>query len=113
VGCHVEIGEGRNDEGIDGRVWPSKEDRSQPPLVLVQCKRQQDKVSKVVVKALYADVVAEGAKAGIIVTTNALSPGARRVCTARSYPVGEADRETLRKWLAAMRTPGTGVFCGE
>lgn len=112
-GFLVEIGEGRNDDGIDARVWPANADPSQPPAILIQCKRQKRSIDKVIVKALWADVVAEGAQSGLIVTTSRLSPGAQAVCTARAYPVHSADRETLRKWIACMRTPGTGVFLGE
>lgn len=65
------------------------------------------------VKALWADVVAEQAKSGLVVTSSALSPGARKVCTARGYPIKAADRETLRRWITAMRSPSAGVFLGE
>ena len=48
-----------------------------------QCKRQKEKVGKVVVKALWADVQHEKASPGLIVTTSRLSPGAKEVCAAR------------------------------
>lgn len=111
-GYHVEISEGRNDGGIDARIWPDRDSRNEPPTTLIQCKRQQDKVEKVVVKALWADVIDEKAASGLVVTTSALSPGAAKVCEARSYPVKEANRDTIRKWITAMRTPHTGVFLG-
>jgi restriction system protein len=111
-GYHVEIAEGRDDGGIDARVWPDKESLADPPAILVQCKRQKAKVGKTVVKALWADVVDEKASSGLVVTTSALEPGARRVCTARAYPVLEANRATLKEWLKAMRTPLSGVFLG-
>ena len=38
---------------------------------------------------------------------------AARVCTARSYPIGQANRETLRRWIDAMRSPATGVYMAE
>jgi restriction system protein len=79
----------------------------------VQCKRQRAKIEKVVVKALFADVLEEKATSGLIVTTSALSPGAQQVVGARSYPVIEASRGELRAWLEAMRTPGTGAFLAE
>lgn len=113
AGFQVEIGEGRNDDGIDGRVWMPGETRESPPTILIQCKRQKDKVQKVVVKALWADIVAGNARSGIIVTTSSLSPGAQRVCTARAYPITEADRITVRQWVESMRSPHTGVFMGE
>jgi restriction system protein len=108
-GFYVEVGPGRADEGVDARIWPRKSDRTLPPLTIVQCKRERKTVGKVVVKALWADVVSEGAKSGLIVTTSALSPGARRICRARGYPIAEADRGTLRQWLSALRTPWSGI----
>jgi restriction system protein len=113
TGIYPELGAGRNDNGIDVRVWPRRTDRDLPPALLIQCKRRKDKVGKVVVKALWADLHAESAKSGLIVTTSALSPGAQAVCTARAYPIKVADRSTLRKWVEAMRTPSSGIFLGE
>lgn len=112
-GFHVEIGRGRDDDNVDARIWPAKADVSGPPAILVQCKRQKQKVSKVVVKALYADVQHERATSGLIVTTTALSPGAKKVSTARGYPITEANRATLQEWVLKMRTPDAGVFLGE
>ena len=66
-----------------------------------------------IVKALWADVVAEGAKSGLIVTTTSLSPGAKKTCVARGYPIDEANRQSLANWLSAMRSPYAGVFMGE
>ena len=65
------------------------------------------------VKALYADVLAEQARSGLIVTTSTLTPGAEAVCRARAYPIRAADRSALKKWILAMRTPDAGVFLGE
>lgn len=113
LGLYVEIGKGRDDGNIDARIWQKKNARKRPPLILVQCKREKDAVGKVVVKALYADVEFEKAKLGLIVTSSALEPGARKVCLARSYPVREANRDTLKTWIAAMRTPYSGIFLGE
>ena len=107
------MGPGQNDDGVDLRVWRSDDPADSPPAILIQCKRQKKKVGKVVVKALWADVIAENATSGLIVTTSALSPGARKVCTARAYPVREANRERIRAWIRAMRTLQSGVFLGE
>jgi len=112
-GYYVEIGKGRDDDGIDARVWPSKESVFQPPVILVQCKRSKKKVSKTVVKALWADVEYEKAGSGLVVTTSSISPGAKKSCKARGYKIDEADRDTLRAWVQKMRTPFTGVFLGE
>jgi restriction system protein len=81
--------------------------------VLVQCKRQKAKISNTVVKALWADVHAEGAESSLIVTTSSFAPSAENVRTARDYPLAEAGRPSLRSWIAEMRTPGTGFFMAE
>lgn len=112
-GFRVEIGPGRDDGNIDARVWPRDEEPSRPPAILVQCKREKSQVGKVVVKALYADVLHERAQSGLIVTTTGLAPGAKKVCVARAYPIAQVDRGGLRKWLTLMKTPGTGVFMGQ
>jgi restriction system protein len=111
-GYRIEISSGRNDGGIDARAWKSDAERSGPPTILVQCKRQKAKIEKVVVKALWADVVDEGAKSGLVVTTSELSPGAAAVVSARSYPIDGAERSKIRSWIEAMRTPNSGVFLG-
>jgi restriction system protein len=113
-GYIVELGPGRGDGGVDIRLWPDDGARDGgPAAVLVQCKRQQTKISNTIVKALWADVVAEDADSGLIVTTSSLAPSAGAVRTARDYPVASVDRPTLRKWVEQMRTPGTGFFLGE
>jgi len=105
-GFHVVIGKGRSDGGIDIRVWPNeKASESSPPLIMIQCKRQKGDVEQVVVKALWADMVDEGASSGLIVTSSRLAPGAKQVCTARSYPIIGVERDALCKWLRALRTP--------
>jgi restriction system protein len=113
AGFRVEIGPGRDDGNVDARVWAKGEDPKTPPAILVQCKRQKSQVGKVVVKALYADVLHEKANSGLIVTTTGLSPGAKKICTARAYPISGIDRGALIKWINLMRTPGNGVFMGE
>ena len=114
-GYVVEIGPGRADDGVDIRLWPDEDSaETLPAVVLVQCKRERRKISKTIVKALWADVEAEGAdRNGLVVTTSALSPGARAVRTGRGYAIAEADRSALQEWIGEMRTPGTGVFLGE
>jgi restriction system protein len=109
-GFSIDLGPGRNDDGVDIRVYPSEPRDGLPPTVIVQCKRERRKISKVVVKALWADVLHERAESGLIVTTTELSPGAVKVCKVRNYPVEQANRNTLRQWISNMRTPGAGVF---
>jgi restriction system protein len=75
-GYEVLLGPGGNDGGVDVRVWPAGVDRTGPPLLLIQCKRQADgrDVSAVTVKALWSDVSFEGAKHGLIATTSRIAP---------------------------------------
>lgn len=113
AGFRVEVGPGRNDDGVDLRAWPQTAMVGAPPCLIVQCKRQRDEVGKVVVKALWADVEHEGASRGLLVTTSRVSPGAKKTIVTRSYPVEIAERGTLRTWLSEMRSPLTGVFLGE
>lgn len=112
-GLHVELGPGRNDEGVDIRAWDSEPRSGGPALLLVQCKRTSAKVDRVVVKALAADVMYEGAARGLVATTSAWSPGARATVQARGYPVDEANRDTIRNWLHAMRTIGSGPWMAD
>ena len=109
-GFRVEIGPGRGDGGVDVRVWAPADDVGKPPLILVQCKRQRDKVSQVVLKALWADVSDEGAQSGLVVTTSALTPSAETVRKARGYPIAAVERGTLHDWIEQLRSPGTGTF---
>lgn len=110
LGYKVELGPGQNDDGVDIRIWtPAQPDSGASQLHLVQCKRQKEKVDKVVVKGLYADLEFEGADLGVLVTTASLSPGARHTIAARGYPIEEVDGEKVVEWLGALRTPGTGI----
>ena len=110
AGFRVDLGPGRKDGGVDVRVWDPTNDPAKPLLLLIQCKRVVDDVAQVIVKALWADVVHEEAKSGLIVTTSKLSPSADEVRTVRAYPIDVAERATLRKWIEQMRSPGIGTF---
>lgn len=101
-GYAVKLGPGRDDDNIDVRAWA--DGNVGPPTILIQCKRERKKVGKVVVKALYADVVHERAKSGMIVTTSALAPGAAKLLKARGYPIADADRVKVLKWIKGMRS---------
>lgn len=107
-GFEVRIGPGRDDDNIDIRVWPGQADTSKPPAILIQCKREKQKVGKLVVKALWADILHEGAGSGLVVTTSSLSPGAKKTCVARGYKIKQANRGTLNQWITAMRSPYAG-----
>ncbi|MEV7924301.1 restriction endonuclease [Kitasatospora sp. NPDC088779] len=112
-GLKVGLGPGRADEGVDVRAWDPDAPADAPAVLLVQCKRTRQKIERVVVKALAADVIFEGARRGMVATTSAWSPGARSTVDARSYPVDEANQDTLIEWLAQMRTPGAGLWLPE
>ena len=109
-GFQVDIGPGRGDGGIDVRVWAAEDDTTKPPVILVQCKREREKVAQVVVKALWADVLAERAESGLIVTTTALAPSAHNVRKARNYKIDAVERGTLKEWIEQLRSPGSGTF---
>ena len=109
-GYEVEIGPGRDDGGVDVRAWNANAQPGVPPVLIVQCKREKREVGKTVVKALWADMQAENADAGLIVTTSDISPGAAKVIEARAYPVTVANRKEVLHWLTAMRKPGAGVI---
>ena len=113
LGYRVELGAGRNDDNIDARVWSESQKPEDPAVMIVQCKREKEAVGKVVVKALYAEVVHEQAKSGLIVTTNRVSKGAKETIRGRTYPIEIAEGTTVRDWLLAMRTPGSSPFFGE
>jgi restriction system protein len=108
-GYFVELGPGTNDDGVDIRMWPTEPQPGQPPLVIVQCKRQQAKIEKVIVKALWADVEATSSRRGLVATTSVLAPGAASTIRARGYGIDVANYHAIRQWLETMRTPGTGV----
>ncbi|MDP8929450.1 MAG: restriction endonuclease [Actinomycetota bacterium] len=114
LGWHVELGPGRGDGGIDVRAWPSAEAAiSEPAVFIAQCKRQKRHVEQVVVKALHADTVHEGASRGLIVTTSTVAPGARQVIQSRGYSIEVIELGAVRQWIDAMRTPGTGLWLPE
>ncbi|MDQ0012005.1 restriction system protein [Variovorax boronicumulans] len=111
AGYDVEMGPGRGDGGVDIRVWKPKINKNgNPPTILIQCKRQKSSIEQVIVKALWADVVHEGAESGLIVTSSRIAPGSQRLCSARSYPVRVEERASLARWLKALRTPGSGIL---
>jgi restriction system protein len=113
TGFDVELGPGRNDNGVDIRLRPNAAPELSPTVILVQCKRQRAKIEKIIVKGLWADIVAEGADSGVVVTTSTFSPGAATIRTARGYEIVEADRDKVREFVNALRTPGAGTFLGE
>jgi restriction system protein len=108
-GYKVDLGPGSNDDGVDVRVWKQDANPEDSPLCIVQCKRQKNKIEKVVVKGLHADVQFERAVYGVIVTTSELSPGAKTTISARGYDILTVERDGIKGWLTKLRTPGTGI----
>lgn len=106
-GYVVDLGPGSNDDGVDLRVWNNAKDGT--PEFIIQCKRVKSKIDKVTIKGLYADVLHEGCKLGVLVTSSEFSKGARSTIEARSYPIEEVNRDSITKWLRQLRTPGTGI----
>ena len=110
TGYKVELGPGRNDDGVDVRIWKESQDKdSECPDCIIQCKRQRDKIEKIVVKGLYADVQFYGARRGLLVTTSELSRGARQTMRLRGYPVEEVNGTQLYRWLKELHVPGSGI----
>lgn len=108
-GYLVNLGPGSNDNGVDVRIWHPDSNPAESPLCIVQCKRVHDKVDKVTVKGLHADVEFEQASYGVIVTTSELSPGAKTTISARGYSIQAVERDGVKSWLNKLRTPGTGI----
>ncbi|WP_342594992.1 restriction endonuclease [Salinicola lusitanus] len=106
-GYNVDLGPGSNDDGVDLRVWNNEKDGT--PEFIIQCKRVKSKIDKVTIKGLYADVLQEGCKLGVLVTSCEFSVGARSTIEARSYPIEEVNRGSITNWLRELRTPGTGI----
>lgn len=109
-GYTVELGPGRNDGGVDLRIWKDDLSQSGPPTVIVQCKRYKDKIDRVTVKALYSDLIFEKATGAMVVTTSDISRGAKKDIEAREYPITTANLETVTTWLSEMRAPGNGFL---
>src|SRR6266851_706323 len=93
------LGPGTKDGGVDVRVW-ANERKEGPPLLLIQCKRHSkgDAVAVQWIKALWADVTAEGAKAGLIATTSSVSKDGKKLCAARMYPLSFAENKQIVEW---------------
>jgi len=107
-GYTVELGPGSNDDGVDIRVW--NEEKEAAPKYIIQCKRTKSKIDKVTIKGLYADVIHEGSKSGLLITSSELSIGARQTIEARGYPLEEVNGDNIRSWLSQLRTPGSGII---
>lgn len=109
AGFKIEIGSGGNDDGVDIRAWEENGNKGKSPTLIIQCKRQKEKIDKVTVKGLAADVEYNEAKYGVLITSAEFSVGAREVVSVRGYPIKEVNAGKVTEWLGALRTPGTGI----
>lgn len=105
-GYEVELGPGQNDGGVDLRLWRKNNNKDEPVLILVQCKRHKltNKVDINTVKAFYTDVEFENAEKGIIATTSTIETGGKKLVSARKYPLSFAENSEVNKWIQKMRT---------
>lgn len=105
-GYEVELGPGQNDGGVDLRLWRKNNNKEEPALILVQCKRHKlsNKVDINTVKAFYTDVEFENAEKGIIATTSAIEAGGKKIASARKYPLSFAENSEINNWVQKMRT---------
>lgn len=101
-GYDVVLGPGRNDGGIDIRVFVKKD--SSNPSIVIQCKRYAEKrtVSIETVKAFYADVIFENAQQGLIVTSSYIASGGKKIVDTRKYNISFAEKERIKKWAYSM-----------
>lgn len=103
-GFKVQLGPGTKDGGIDVRVWPADSDKSGPPLILIQCKRYKkaNDVEIETVKALWTDVLYEGAQHGLIATTSRIAPDGVKISRARKWPLGFSENKQVSHWAKTM-----------
>ncbi|NVJ46441.1 MAG: restriction endonuclease [Cytophagia bacterium] len=101
-GYSVQLGPGKNDGGVDVRVF--NPDKAEKPLILVQCKRykKENKVSIETVKSFYSDVIFEGAEKGLIVTSSYIAPGGAKIRDSRSYNLDFAEHDKVKQWAKNM-----------
>jgi restriction endonuclease Mrr len=75
-------------------------------MVIVQAKRHSSRsVGIETIKALWADVIEQPGSRGLIATTSALAPGAKRYCEARAYRLTAAEGDTVKQWLCSLARP--------
>jgi Restriction endonuclease len=104
-GFYTELGPGRNDGGVDHRLYQS---RSIPELVsLVQAKRYQAPIQQEAVAALWAHAVIEGAPRALFATTSRFQPAVVKFACSVEQKVGLpslelADNKTIAGWCAEI-----------
>ncbi len=121
LGYEVELGLGKADGGIDIRIWTDADCRSGPPLLLIQCKRYQkgDLVKVEYIKALWSDVVFEGAEHGLLITTSYVAPNGKKVSRVRKWTLSIAENDEVKRmvnslwrhaWQGKGKTKGVGTY---
>jgi hypothetical protein len=104
-GFYTELGPGRNDGGVDLRLYQS---RSIPELVtLVQAKRYQKPIEQETVAALWAHAVVEGAPRSLFATTSRFRPSVTKFAASVEQRVGLpalelADGEKIAGWCGEI-----------
>ncbi|HVJ53281.1 MAG TPA: restriction endonuclease [Aliidongia sp.] len=99
-GFETELGPGRNDGGVDLRLW--QRDPIGDILTLVQAKRYAvgNKIDLTQVAALYGVSAVEGADKALFVTTSSYAPAAQRFAVRTSGLVELAERCDIVEWCA-------------
>jgi Restriction endonuclease len=104
-GFYTELGPGRNDGGVDLRLYQS---RSIPELVtLVQAKRYQAAIQQEAVAALWANAILEKAPSGVFATTSRFQPAVTRFAASVEQQIGLptlelADGKKIAGWCAEI-----------
>lgn len=104
-GFYTELGPGRNDGGVDLRLYQS---RSIPELVtLVQAKRYQAPIQQQAVAALWANAILEGAPRALFATTSRFQPAVTRFAASVEQQVGLpalelADGKKIAGWCSEI-----------
>jgi hypothetical protein len=104
-GFYTELGSGRNDGGIDLRLYQS---HSIPELVtLVQAKRYQKPIKQEAVAALWAHAVVEGAPRAVFATTSRFQPAVTKFAASVERLLGLpelelADGKKIAGWCAEI-----------
>lgn len=104
-GFYTELGPGRNDGGVDLRLYQS---RAIPELVtLVQAKRHRKPIQQEAVAALWGHAHVEGAHRALFVTTSRFQPAAMKFAKSVEQRVGFqalelADGKKISGWCAEV-----------
>lgn len=103
-GYEVVLGPGRNDGGIDIRIFNKEEREKGPPLIIVQCKRHSagNLVDVNTVKAFYSDMLHEEAKIGLIATTSRIAPIGKETIKVRGYNIAIAETKQIERMVKEM-----------